>query len=76
MNSSNHLPIITNENELKRRDLDDRDTGDTKNELITTTTTAATSKQKQFNAKAINILQNGIDKSKEILTTIKGIFKL
>lgn len=76
MNSSNDLPITTNENEtIKRRDLDDRDTGDVEHKMITTTTTTAT-KQKQFNDTAINIMRNGIDKSKELLTTLKSIFKL
>lgn len=73
MNSSNHLLITTNENDKKRRDLDDRDTGDIENKMIRTT---AAAKQKQFNDRALNIIQNGIDKSKELLTTIKSIFKL
>lgn len=73
MNSSNRLLITTNENDTKRRDLDDRDTGDIENIMIRTTIAA---KQKQFKDKALNIIQNGIDKSKELLTIIKSIFKL
>lgn len=74
MNSSNSLPTTTtnHENDLKRRDLDDdRDTGDIENSKLTTRT-----KPEEFNDKAIKIIQNGIDKSKNILATIKGIFKL
>lgn len=73
MNSSNSLPTTTNnENDLKRRDLDDdRDTGDIENNKLTTTT-----KREEFNDKANKIIQNGIDKSKNFLASIKGIFKL
>ncbi len=91
--SSNHLRVTTNENELKRRDLDDdRDTGDMEKIKTTTTTTTTTTiapaaifdaatKRNQFIDKelkdrAIKIIRNGIDRSKEILTTIKRIFKL
>lgn len=82
MNSSEHLPITTNENEFKRpdgRDLDDRDTGDIENQkgiLPTTTATPTLTKRKQFNDRANSILQNGIDKCKDFLATIKAIFKL
>lgn len=86
-NSTIHLPTenTKNEIELKRRDLDDGDTGDIKNhELITenkaatttTTTITTATKQKQCKDKTMDIIQNGIDECKEFLTTIKRIFKL
>jgi len=66
--SSSHLPITsTNENELMRRDTTDRDTGDLDDNIT---------KQKPTKDGHIDIIQKGIDKSKDILTTIKNIFKL
>lgn len=80
-NSSNHTPITTTANniELKRRDLDyDRDTGDV--HVKPTTITTSTNKNRvidtEFKDEAVKIVRNGIDKSKEILASIKSIFKL
>lgn len=73
-------PVTTSENKFKRRDLDDRDTGEIETNvratIPSTKPTNFATKQAEFNETAIKTLQTGIDKSKEILATIKSIFKL
>lgn len=69
LNSRSNLIIPSNGNELKRRDSDDRDTGDIENKI-------STIKPKEFNDKVTNSIKNGIDKCKEFLKTVKYFFKL
>lgn len=84
MNSSNNLPISSlkeielkppnlpisssNEIELKPPDVTDRDTGDLADNIK--------KQQQELNDKATKIIEKAVDKSKEILTTVKNIFKL
>lgn len=70
MNSStNSLISSSNGNNLKQPDLSDRDTGD-----LAYNITKQQQQQKLYD-KATKIIETGIDKSKELVTTIKKMFK-
>ncbi|KAG4080675.1 hypothetical protein HA402_013205 [Bradysia odoriphaga] len=83
VNSSNCSvgEVTANENRLKRRDLDDRDTGDIENNAATTvpsTTPTKVTKQEEIIETAIKTLRNGIDKTSQISFlggVVVGIFQ-